>query len=89
MALGASAADVLRLSLRQAGAMTVAGLGIGVLLAAALGRLMSAALVGVIEFDPAIVVALTSALGVVALMAALVPALRSAHVDPVVVLRGE
>jgi putative ABC transport system permease protein len=89
MALGASTTDVLRLSLRQAGAMTMAGLGIGVVLAAALGQLMSSALVDVIQFDAAIVVALTSALGVVALVAALVPALRSTQVDPVVVLRGQ
>ena len=89
MALGASAADVLRLSLRQAGMMTGAGLAIGVVLAAGLGQLMSSALFGVIHVDVGIVLALTAALGVVALVAAFVPALRSAHVDPVVVLRSE
>jgi hypothetical protein len=48
MALGATAADVLGLALRQGGALAAVGVSIGVLLAVAFGRLMSGALFGVV-----------------------------------------
>ena len=89
MALGASSPDVLRLTLRQAGLLTLAGLAIGVALAAVLGRLMSSALLGVIELDAATFVSAGTGVAVVALAAALVPAWRAAQVDPMTVLRSQ
>jgi ABC-type antimicrobial peptide transport system permease subunit len=89
MALGASKRDVLRLSLRRAGLLTAAGLGIGVVLAGILSQLLSSALFGVIQFDRAIVVAVTVGLGTVSLAAAYLPALRSVRFDPAAVLRSQ
>ena len=51
MALGATAGDVLRLTLREGGTLAAAGVGIGVLLAVVFGRLMSGALFGVVAVD--------------------------------------
>ena len=89
MALGASAGDVLRLSLRQAGLLTAGGLVIGLLLAASVGRLMSSALFGVIQLDAPTFLAVSASLTLVSLAAAFVPALRSVRVDPATVLRSE
>jgi predicted lysophospholipase L1 biosynthesis ABC-type transport system permease subunit len=89
MALGASAGAVLRLSLRQAGLLTAAGLAIGLLLAASVGRFMSSALFGVIQLDWATFLAVGASLTLVSLAAAFVPALRSVRVDPATVLRSE
>ncbi len=89
MALGATATDVLRLSLYQAGLLTAAGLVIGLGLAATVGRLMSSALFGVIQLDPATFLAVSAGLAIVSLIAAWVPALRSVRVDPATALRAE
>jgi putative ABC transport system permease protein len=53
MALGATASDVLRMALKQAGVLTAIGVAIGLALAAVLGRLMSSAVFGLISLDPA------------------------------------
>jgi putative ABC transport system permease protein len=89
MALGASGRDVLRLSLRQAGVLTAAGVSAGFGLAAVLGRLMSSALFGVVRLDAGTLVQVSATLGVVALAAAFIPAWQSAKLDPARVLRGQ
>jgi putative ABC transport system permease protein len=89
MALGASAQDVLRLSLQQAGMLTAAGLGIGVVLAGILARLMSSALAGVVQLDLTTLAAVTGTLGVVSVAAAYLPAWRSVRFDPATVLRSQ
>jgi hypothetical protein len=89
MALGASPADVVGLSLRRAGVLTATGLVTGVALASVLGYLMSSALLGVVRLEAATFVSVTAGLAVVALAAACVPALRSARLDPAAVLRSQ
>ena len=89
MALGASASDVLRLSMRHAGGLTAAGLLIGVVLAALLGQLMSTAFFGVVRLDLATFAGVAGGLAIVALAAGYIPALRSARVDPATVLRTQ
>jgi ABC-type antimicrobial peptide transport system permease subunit len=89
MALGATAPDVLRLTLQQAGALTAVGVGIGLVMAIALGRVMSSALFGLIPLEPQIFVAVSLALAGVSLAAAYVPARRSSRIDPAAILRAE
>ncbi|HSH40307.1 MAG TPA: FtsX-like permease family protein, partial [Chthoniobacterales bacterium] len=89
IALGAQAADVLRLVIQQGVRFTAAGLVVGLLAAAAAARLMQALLFKKKAYDPFVFSAVVLVLSVIALLAALVPALRAAKSDPVTALRAE
>jgi ABC-type antimicrobial peptide transport system permease subunit len=89
MALGAKGVDVLRLVLSDGARMTLVGIGIGVLAALILTRLMAGMLYGVAPADPATFAMVALFLSGVALLACYVPARRASRVDPVVALRYE
>ena len=89
MALGATASDIRRLTLKQAGVLTAAGLVIGLGLAVILGRLMSSALFGIVSLDWTTLVAVSLGLATVSFGAAYVPAQRSLRLDPAAILRAE
>jgi putative ABC transport system permease protein len=89
MALGASRGGILRLVLKGALRLALAGVAAGMGLALALTRLISSLLFGVRETDPATLVVLPALLTGVALLAACVPARRATKVDPLVALRHE
>jgi len=89
MALGARAADVVRLALRQGLRLVIIGVVIGLSLSVAATRVLAAALFGVSPTDPLTFVATTLLLGFVALLACWVPARRATKVDPLVALRHE
>ena len=89
MALGARAADVVRLVLRQGLRLVIVGVAIGLSLSIAATRVLAAALFGVSPTDPLTFVVITSLLGLVALLACWVPARRATKVDPLVALRSE
>ncbi len=89
MALGARAADVVRLVLRQGLRLVIVGVAIGLSLSAAATRVLAAALFGVSPTDPLTFVVITLLLGLVALLACWVPARRATKVDPLVALRHE
>jgi putative ABC transport system permease protein len=89
IALGADRADVLRLVLRQGMSLALTGIVIGVGAAFGLTRLIESQLYGVRATDPATFVGVATLLGLTALAANLVPALRATRVDPAVVLREE
>jgi len=82
MALGASAEDVLRMVLRQG--MTLAGIGLGIGLAAALGltRLLRAMLFSVGASDPVVYLSIGVLLASAAALACWIPSRRAASVDP-------
>lgn len=89
MALGAVKREVLGLVLGQGMALAATGLGIGLLVAFGLTRLLKSQLFGVPATDPATFLVVTAILAAVALAANLLPALRATRVDPAIALREE
>jgi putative ABC transport system permease protein len=87
MAMGAQRGDVLRLILGQGLRLTVVGLGVGVLAALALMRVLVTLLFNVQAYDPYTYLAVTILLTTVALIACYIPARRAMRVDPMVALR--
>jgi ABC-type antimicrobial peptide transport system permease subunit len=89
LALGAEDGRVLGTILRRGLLMGTVGLGTGVLLSLALGRVIESQLFGIRPWDP---VALSGAgllLMAATLAASYLPARRAAGLDPVEVLKGE
>jgi predicted permease len=89
MALGARAADVLRLVMRQAAWLVGGGLLAGIVGALALGQVMERALFGLVRPDLRSQAAVLAILLAVALAAAWVPARRATRVDPLLALRRD
>jgi putative ABC transport system permease protein len=88
MALGGSAADVLRLVMGHGMRVVVTGVFVGVLAALGLTRLMSSLLFGVSAADALTFVTVTGALVIVALAACFVPARRAVGIQPATILRN-
>jgi putative ABC transport system permease protein len=89
MALGADRGRVIRMVLRSAFSQIGIGLGLGVPLAIAAGRLMTEQLYGVAPWDPRMLTIATLLLCAAALAASWIPAARAASVQPMVALRTE
>ncbi|MFW6201786.1 MAG: ABC transporter permease, partial [Gemmatimonadota bacterium] len=89
MALGARAADVRRMVLRQGGAAVVIGVAVGLVAAFLLTRALSGMLYGVSPTDPVTYVLLTALMLLIAGAALWLPAARAARVLPVEALRAE
>jgi predicted permease len=89
MALGARQLDIFGLVLAGAGRLAAVGVGIGLLSALALTRLMARLLYSVGPNDPITFVAVPTILIAVALLASYLPARRATKIDPMVALRYE
>jgi putative ABC transport system permease protein len=88
LALGATPADVLRLVVRQALGLALAGLSIGLIVAVSTTRLIRSLLFEISPHDPLTFIAVPIVLLVVIVLASLIPARRASRVDPVVAIRG-
>src|SRR4029079_5247173 len=87
MALGAERRDILRMVLRHGSLMAVTGIGLGLMVALGLARLITSLLFQVSATDPPTFSVVPVVLIAVALLACYIPARRATRVDPLVALR--
>jgi putative ABC transport system permease protein len=89
IAFGATLRDVAHLVVVQGMKPTLAGIGIGLIAALGLGRVVSSLVYGVSSRDLVTFLSVTTLLILVSFAASLIPALRATRVDPLEVLRDE
>lgn len=89
IAIGAPAGSVRLTVVKQSLVVVAAGIGVGMLGALAMGRLLNSFLVGVAPTDPLTLVVVIVLLVGVAVIASVRPAVRAAAIDPVVALRSD
>ena len=89
MAVGASAASGMRMVLSGALRTVVAGICVGAVAALAGSKLIASQLYGISARDPLTYAVIAALLGLVAVAASGVPALRATRIDPMAALRAE
>ena len=89
MALGATAGDMLRMVVRQALRVSLAGAAAGIVITMGVSRLLTRFLYGVSPSDPLTYVVISVLLTGVGLLSSYIPARRAARVDPIAALRDE
>ena len=89
MALGAQRSSVLRLVLGQGARLILIGIGVGIVFAFIAVRALASLLFGVKPTDATTFLVVSVLLGLLALIACAVPAIRATRVDPLVALRNE
>jgi predicted permease len=89
MALGAERAHVVRMVVQGAMVQIGVGLLVGIPVALGAGHALAHQLFGVRSYDPLILGGAALVLGIAALLAGLMPAMRAASIDPMEALRAE
>jgi putative ABC transport system permease protein len=89
MALGARAANVLSLIMKNGLTLVLTGIVIGTGSALGLTRFLTTLLFGIEPTDRVTFVVVSSVFFVIAMVAALIPAMRATRVDPLIALRDE
>jgi predicted permease len=88
-ALGAKRSDIVKMIMREATVLLLAGLAVGTALALAAAKTASAMLYGLQPHDPTTFLLAATLLSIVASIASYLPAYRASRVDPMVALRQE
>ena len=88
-ALGAKTVDVLRLVISQGLRLVAIGLAVGLVGAITIARLLEKLLFGISPWDFNAFFGAIAALGIAAVLAILLPAIRAAAVDPLIALRHD
>ena len=89
MALGADRADVVRMVMREAAVLLAAGVVVGLVIAVLAARTATTLLFGLQPGDPATLAMAAAGLGIVAMLASYLPALRASRLEPTEALREE
>src|SRR5467141_508365 len=89
LALGAKGSDVLGLVIRMGLRLVGMGVGLGLIVSLALGRVIATQLWGVSAYDPWTLTCVPLLLVITGMLACWLPARRAANVDPLVALRYE
>ena len=89
MALGAARSDVVRMVMREASLLLVAGVLVGTALAVVAARTAATLLFGLHPGDPATLAMAAGGLGLVAMLASYFPALRASRLQPTEALRED
>jgi putative ABC transport system permease protein len=88
LALGATPARIIRMVMTESGALTLAGVLTGTVIAVAAGRLLAGLLFHVPALDPLIASTAAGTLALAAALATWIPARRAARADPLTSLRS-
>ena len=89
MALGAQGSDVLNMVIRMGLRLVAIGVGVGLIVSLALGRILATQLWGVSAYDPWTLTCVPALLLITGFLACWFPAHRAARVNPLVALRYE
>jgi ABC-type antimicrobial peptide transport system permease subunit len=89
MALGAARSTVYQLILKEAGRLTLIGIGAGILCSIAAASLLQKLLFGTRSWDIPTLTGVALLLGGAALLASFIPARRAASINPVEALRAD
>jgi putative ABC transport system permease protein len=89
LALGAQRSAVLKMVLRDAATLLLIGIGLGATASLASASVLKSMLFGAAPRDPLVLTAVCITVAIAGLLAAYIPALRAASIDPTQALRGE
>ena len=89
LALGAQRDAIIKMVLHDAGVLLLIGIGIGVTVSVASASVLNTTLYDVNPHNPLVILAVCASVAVTGLLAAYIPSIRAASIDPIKALRSE